>query len=76
MSLRDLLLVRIERLSEPARQLLALLATAGRAVDERLLEAVGTVSDAAFAPALREALDQQVLVARADGAPTRSATRS
>ena len=67
MSLRDLLLVRIERLSEPARQLLALLATAGRAVDERLLEAVGTVSDAAFAPALREALDQQVLVARADG---------
>jgi predicted ATPase len=45
-SLRDLLLVRIERLSEPARQLLALVATAGRAVDERLLAAVGMVPDA------------------------------
>ena len=66
-SLRDLLLVRIERLSEPARQLLALVATAGRAVDERLLAAVGIVPDAEFAPALREALAQQVLVARGDG---------
>jgi tetratricopeptide (TPR) repeat protein len=65
-SLRDLLLVRIERLSEPARQLLALVATAGRAVDERLLVAVGTVADAAFAPALRETLAQQVLVVRGD----------
>jgi DNA-binding CsgD family transcriptional regulator/tetratricopeptide (TPR) repeat protein len=66
-SLRDLLLVRIERLSEPARQLLALVATAGRPVDERLLAAVGSVPDAAFAPALREALGQQVLVVRGDG---------
>ncbi|MGZ4180186.1 MAG: helix-turn-helix transcriptional regulator [Solirubrobacteraceae bacterium] len=65
-SLRDLLLVRIERLSESARQLLALVATAGRAVDERLLAAVGTVPDDAFAPALREALAQQVLVARGE----------
>jgi predicted ATPase len=65
-SLRDLLLARIERLSKPARQLLALVATAGRAVDERLLAAVGAVPDTEFAPALREALAQQVLVERAD----------
>jgi DNA-binding NarL/FixJ family response regulator len=65
-SLRDLLLVRVQRLSEPARQLLALVATAGRAVDERLLAAVGTVGAAEFAPALREALAQQVLVSRGD----------
>jgi DNA-binding CsgD family transcriptional regulator len=67
-SLRDVLLVRIERLSDAARRLLALVATAGRAVDERLLAAVGTVTEAEFAAALREALADQVLVRRADGA--------
>jgi DNA-binding CsgD family transcriptional regulator len=66
-SLRDALLVRIERLSEPARRLLALAATAGRAVDEGLLEAVGEVPKVEFVPALREALAQQVLVPRGDG---------
>ena len=67
-SLRDVLLVRIERLSDPAQRLLALVATAGRAVDERLLAAVGTVSEQEFAPALRETIADQVLVRRADGA--------
>jgi class 3 adenylate cyclase/tetratricopeptide (TPR) repeat protein len=66
-TLRDVLLVRIERLSQPARRLLAVAATAGRTVDERLLGAVGEVPDAMFAPALREALAQQVLVARDNG---------
>jgi class 3 adenylate cyclase/tetratricopeptide (TPR) repeat protein len=66
-SLRDLLLVRIERLSPPCRRLLALVATAERVVDERLLAAVEEVPDAMFAPALREALAQQVLVPRGDG---------
>lgn len=66
-SLRDALLVRIERLSEPTRRLLALAATAGRAVDEGLLAAVGEVPGAEFVPALREALDQQVLVPRGAG---------
>ncbi|MGZ4230017.1 MAG: helix-turn-helix transcriptional regulator [Solirubrobacteraceae bacterium] len=66
-SLRDLLLARFERLSKPTRQLLALIATAGRAVDDRLLAAVGTVPEDELAPALREALDEQVLVVRGDG---------
>jgi class 3 adenylate cyclase/tetratricopeptide (TPR) repeat protein len=66
-TLRDLLLVRIERLSDPGRRLLAVAATAGRTVDERLLAAVGEVPDAAFAPALREVLAQQVLVPRNRG---------
>jgi class 3 adenylate cyclase/tetratricopeptide (TPR) repeat protein len=67
-SLRDVLLVRIERLSPSCRRLLALAATAERVVDERLLAAVEEVPDAMFAPALREALAQQVLVPRGDGA--------
>jgi class 3 adenylate cyclase/tetratricopeptide (TPR) repeat protein len=66
-SLRDVLLVRIERLSPPCRRLLALAAAAERVVDERLLAAVEEVPDAMFAPALREALAQQVLVPRGDG---------
>ena len=66
-TLRDLLLVRIERLSDPARRVLAVAATAGRTVDERLLAAVGEVPEAMFAPALREALTQQVLVPRNGG---------
>ncbi|HEY5316940.1 MAG TPA: AAA family ATPase, partial [Solirubrobacteraceae bacterium] len=66
-SLRDLLLFRIERLSPPARRLLALAAVAERAVDERLLGAVGEVPEAMFAPALREALAHQVLVPRGEG---------
>jgi DNA-binding CsgD family transcriptional regulator/tetratricopeptide (TPR) repeat protein len=67
-SLRDLLLARFERLSKSTRQLLALIATAGRAVDDRLLAAVGTVPEDELASALREALDEQVLVVRGDGA--------
>jgi class 3 adenylate cyclase/tetratricopeptide (TPR) repeat protein len=66
-SLRDVLLVRIERLSPPARRLLAVAATAGRAVDERLLAAVAGVPDLDFPDALREGLGHQVLVAHGDG---------
>ena len=66
-SLRDVLLVRIERLSPPARRLLAVAATAGRAVDERLLGAVAGVPGADFRDALREALGHQVLVPQGDG---------
>ncbi|MCW2954437.1 MAG: transcriptional regulator, LuxR family, partial [Conexibacter sp.] len=65
-SLRDALLLRIEPLSDAARRLLAVAATAERAVDERLLATVGALPEAAFAPALREALTHHVLVARGD----------
>ncbi|HEY4279264.1 MAG TPA: LuxR C-terminal-related transcriptional regulator, partial [Conexibacter sp.] len=66
-SLRDALLLRIEPLSADARRLLAVAAAAERAVDERLLAAVGELPDDAFAPALRETLAHHVLVARGDG---------
>ncbi|MDW5598346.1 AAA family ATPase, partial [Conexibacter stalactiti] len=66
-SLRDALLLRIEPLSAAARRLLAVAATAERAVDERLLESVGELAPDAFAPALREGLDHHVLVVRGDG---------
>lgn len=61
-SLRDLLLLRIERLDEPVRQLLQIAATAGRAVDERLLRTVAAMPDGQFESALRVALAHQVLV--------------
>jgi len=66
-SLRDALLLRIEPLAPATRRLLAVAATAERAVDERLLEAVAELAPDAFAAALREALTHHVLVARGDG---------
>ena len=66
-SLRDALLLRIEPLSADAKRLLAVAATAERAVDERLLEVVAELPPERFAPALREALSHHVLVARGDG---------
>jgi DNA-binding CsgD family transcriptional regulator len=61
-SLRDLLLLRVERLPDPARRLLEVAATAERAVDERLLRAVADLPDEQFDAALRDALAHQVLV--------------
>lgn len=67
-SLRDVLLLRIEQLSSPARRLLAVAAAAGHAVDERLLAMVADLDDQVFADALREALGHQVLVPQGHGA--------
>jgi DNA-binding CsgD family transcriptional regulator/tetratricopeptide (TPR) repeat protein len=61
-SLRDLLLLRVERLPDPARRLLEVAATAERAVDERLLRAVAGLPDDQFDAGLRDALAHQVLV--------------
>ncbi len=61
-SLRDLLLLRIERLEPPAQRLLEVAATAGRATDERLLRAVAELTDDQFETALRDSLTHQVLV--------------
>jgi len=61
-SLRDLLLLRVERLPDPARRLLEVAATAGRAVDERLLRAVAGLPDDQFDAGLRDALAHHVLV--------------
>ncbi|MDX6630827.1 MAG: hypothetical protein QOH00_3073 [Gaiellales bacterium] len=60
-SLRDVLLVRLERLSEPAQRIVRAAAAAGRSVDHRLLGAV--VGDTSL-DALREAVAEQVLVTR------------
>jgi DNA-binding CsgD family transcriptional regulator len=61
-SLRDLLLLRVERLVDTAQQLLEAAATAGRAVDERMLRAVVRLPEEQFDAGLRDALAHQVLV--------------
>ena len=61
-SLRDALLVRLERLTEPAQQVVRVAAAAGRRVDHRLLAAVAGLEDAELAAALRETVAALVLV--------------
>jgi DNA-binding CsgD family transcriptional regulator/tetratricopeptide (TPR) repeat protein len=61
-SLRDVLLTRAERLSEPAQRLLRTAAVAGRWVPERLLAVVAAVSPTELYEALREAVDASLLV--------------
>jgi DNA-binding CsgD family transcriptional regulator/tetratricopeptide (TPR) repeat protein len=63
-TLRDLLRGRIEGLSEPARQVLAVVAVAGRQVPHRLLAAVAGLADQQLDGALREAVASQLLVTR------------
>lgn len=67
-SLRDLLLLRVERLSPFARRLVEVAAIAGRAIDDRLLELVSDFAGDRFAAALRETLMHQVLVEVSGGA--------
>ena len=67
-SLRDLLLLRVERLSPFARRLVEVAAIAGRAIDARLLELVSEFAGDRFAAALRETLMHQVLVEVSGGA--------
>ena len=59
-TLRDALMLRIERLPEPARELLELVAV-GRRVDHRLLEETSGLDPAPLRGALREAVDAHVL---------------
>jgi DNA-binding CsgD family transcriptional regulator len=61
-SVRDAMLVRLERLSELAQQVVRVAAAAGRRVDHRLLAAVSGVDEATLFGALREAVAAQVLV--------------
>ncbi len=62
-TLRDVLTIKLEERSAPARQLLRAAAAAGRQVDHRLVEAVAGLPDETVAAALREVVDHQVLVA-------------
>ena len=61
-TLRDALMVRVEVLSEPARQLLRLAAAAGRSVSAQLLAELAELDGSAFDDALREAITENVLI--------------
>jgi ATP/maltotriose-dependent transcriptional regulator MalT len=61
-SLRDVLLTRVDRLSLAARQVLQVAAVAGRSVSHRLLLAVAGPDEQAVLDAIREAVENQVLV--------------
>ena len=63
----DVLSARIARLPDGARSVLRVAATAGREPGDRLVARVAGLPEAARHGALRAALDEQVLVADADG---------
>ena len=61
-SLRDALLMRVERLSPAARDVLGLASVAGRSVGHQLLAAASPLPDTELPAALREAIAHRVLV--------------
>jgi DNA-binding CsgD family transcriptional regulator len=61
--LRDVLLSRLSALSESSRSLVRLASTAGQRIDEPILVAVAGLEQEQLLSALREASDEQVLVA-------------
>jgi DNA-binding CsgD family transcriptional regulator/tetratricopeptide (TPR) repeat protein len=66
-SLRDVLLARLDRLAEPTQRVLRAAAVAGGRVSERLLAAVTDMADEPLFAALREAVEQHLLVVQEDG---------
>jgi DNA-binding CsgD family transcriptional regulator/tetratricopeptide (TPR) repeat protein len=64
-SLRDLLLVRVEQLSDPALDVLRSLATGGVRVEDALLSAVTELAEPSLEAALREAVSSNII--RVDG---------
>ncbi|WP_169738830.1 helix-turn-helix transcriptional regulator [Jiangella gansuensis] len=66
-SLRDLLLVRIEPLSEDTQRLLRLMSAAGNRVDHSVLEKVADERSGPLEAALREAVSSGVIVVDGDG---------
>jgi DNA-binding CsgD family transcriptional regulator len=69
-ALRDMLLVRVEALTEPVQQLLEVAAVAGRRVDHSLLAAVADQPLEELVGLLREAVSHHVLVAEEPRGPT------
>ena len=63
--LREVLLARLQGLSGPARAVLGVAAVAGRRVDHRLLVAATAMAEGELVAALREAVNDQLLVTRA-----------
>jgi DNA-binding CsgD family transcriptional regulator/tetratricopeptide (TPR) repeat protein len=60
-ALRDLLLARVDALSEPAQRVLAAAAVAGSRVDHELLAAATGLDDGQLVPLLREAVARHLL---------------
>jgi DNA-binding CsgD family transcriptional regulator len=64
--LSDLLLVRLDRLSEPARDVVRLAAVAGRRVPHLMLETIAGLSHTELDAALREAVEAHILEPRGE----------
>ena len=78
-SLRDVLVVRVEVLSDAAQQLLRIAAAAGRTVHHDLLAEVAGYDDALLREHLREAIEHQLIEAERRTrvhVPPRAAARS
>jgi DNA-binding CsgD family transcriptional regulator len=60
--LQGVILSRVEALAKPTQQVLRVIATAGTAVSDRLVAALGVLDSAALDLALAEAVDRQILV--------------
>ncbi|MEU6666700.1 AAA family ATPase [Streptomyces sp. NPDC046727] len=65
--LADLLLIRVEQVSETAQQVLRTAAVAGRRVEHALLREAAGLPEEALETALREAVGRQLLLPRDDG---------
>jgi DNA-binding CsgD family transcriptional regulator/tetratricopeptide (TPR) repeat protein len=65
-TLRDALMLRVERLSEAARDLLGLMAV-GQRLDHELIEETSGLERRAVRDALREAVDRHIVVVHDDG---------
>jgi len=64
--LSDLLIVRLDRVSDAARQVIRFAAVAGRRIPHQMLEAVADLPHTALDAAVREAVDANILQRRAD----------
>ncbi|WP_112468953.1 helix-turn-helix transcriptional regulator [Streptomyces triticisoli] len=66
-SLRDLLLVRVEALPEPAQRIARIAAEGGSTVEHRLLAAVARLAEDDLIEALRDAVNANILIAARTG---------
>jgi DNA-binding CsgD family transcriptional regulator/tetratricopeptide (TPR) repeat protein len=66
-TLHDLLAARVDRLSEPAQQVLRVAAAAGRRMSHGLLAVAGPLEEAALLEAAREAVERHVLIPDVSG---------
>ncbi|WP_445528962.1 helix-turn-helix transcriptional regulator [Streptomyces cyslabdanicus] len=66
-SLRDLLLVRVEKLPEPAQRIVRIAAEGGSTVEHRLLAAVSRLGEDDLIEALRGAVNANILIAAPTG---------